>query len=272
VVVTLTAIAALSAACTTGGLDRLGAGLASIGSRDAGPDRDLGEPLRKDSSSIPPDHAIPSTPADRSVPPLPPALVVPEDAGATPPVGSDGGAAEPGPELFPDPSFEAGHAGWLGFGESRVTDVLEGHTGNRAILSTNRNATWEGPIYDILPLVLPAQPYAVSAWVRNEVGTNNIMLTLEATCGSEITYTPLSTRAVATQWQQLDASFIAPDCADLTELSVYIEGPPATYNVLVDDTSLRAIRLPAADKSVSASNGASAASGNAVSGVGNSGI
>jgi hypothetical protein len=242
------ALAALAlAACTTDGLDRLGAGLSSISSRDAGPDRDLGEPLRTDSSSLPPDHAIPSTPPDRTAPPGPPVLVA--DAGAAPPVGADAGPVEPGPELFPDPSFEAGHAGWVGFGDSRVTDVLAGHTGNRAILSTNRNATWEGPIYDILPLVVPAQPYAVSAWVRNEIGTNNIMLTLKSTCGSDTTYSPLSTRAVATQWQQLDASFIVPDCTDLKELFLYVEGPPATYNVLIDDTSLRAITLSAADQS-----------------------
>lgn len=249
--VTFTALAALAfAACTTDGLDRLGAGLGSIGSADAGPDRDLGEPLRTDStSSVPPDHSLPtSTPPDHSVPPGPPALLVPEDAGP-PAVGADAGPAEPGPELFPDPSFEAGHAGWLGFGVSRITDVLEAHTGSRAILSTNRTATWEGPIYDILPLVVPAQPYAISAWVRNEVGTHNIMITLKATCGSDTTYSPLSTRAVATQWQQLDASFIMPDCADLKGLSVYIEGPPAASNVLLDDVSLRAITLPAADQS-----------------------
>ena len=179
------ALAALAlAACTTDGLERLGAGRESIRLADAGPDRDLGEPLRTDSTNLPPDHAIPSTPPDRTVPSGPPVLVAPEDAGAAPPAPADAGPAEPGPELFPDPSFEAGHAGWLGFGDSRITDVLEAHTGHRAILSTNRNATWEGPIYDILPLVVPAQPYAISAWVRNEVGTNNIMLTM----GSDFQY------------------------------------------------------------------------------------
>ena len=245
---TFTALAAwvFAAACTTDGLERLGAGRALISSRDAGADRELGDPLRTD--SVPPDHAIPSTPPDHTGPPGPPTLVVPEDAGPAP-IGADAGLAQPGPELFPDPSFEAGHAGWLGFGDSRITDVLEAHTGNRAILATNRNATWEGPIYDILPLVLPGQPYAISAWVRNEIGTHNIMITLKTTCGDDTTYSPLSTRAVATQWQQLDASFIVPDCSDLKELYVYVEGPPATYNVLVDDTSLRAITLPPADES-----------------------
>jgi hypothetical protein len=232
--VTFTALAALAlAACTTDGLERLGAGRSSIGLADAGPDRDLGEPLRTE-STVPPDHSLQPTTL--------PVLLVPEDGGP-PAVGVDGGAGEPGPELFADPSFEAGHAGWLGFGDSRITDVLEAHTGNRAILSTNRSSTWQGPIYDILPLVKPAQPYAVSAWVRNEVGTHNIMITLKASCGNDTTYSPLSTRAVATQWQQLDASFIVPDCSPLTELRVYIEGPPATANVLLDDVSLRAITL-----------------------------
>jgi len=208
----------LGSGCALDDLNRLGAGRASIsaGPDATAPDPRLADPLR-------PDHSLN---ADAAV------------------SANDAGAASPAPELLPNPSFEDGHEGWLGFGDSRIYDVLDAHTGDRAILSTNREHSWEGPSYDIQALVTASQPYAVSAWVRNEFNAHNVMLTLKVTCGSDTTYTRLATRAVADDWLQLDASFLAPECADLAELSVYVEGPPAYRNVLVDDVSLRSISLP----------------------------
>jgi len=222
----------LGAGCAVDDLNRLGAGRASI---RAGFDAGLGagqldDPLRPDTSL--------------------PASVL--DAGA-PAIAADAGLAGDGPELMPNASFEAGHDGWIGFGNSRILDVLEAHGGQRAILSTNREQTWEGPSYDIQSLVVPTKPYAVSAWVRNELDTSAIMLTLKASCGNDTTYTRLATRVVTSNWQQLDASFFGPDCTDLEELSVYFEGPPAYRNILVDDVSLRTITLPASSAAGSAS-------------------
>lgn len=161
----------------------------------------------------------------------------PGDAGSS-------GTPVVGRELMPDPSFEEGHEGWYGFGNSRIVDVLEPHSGSRAILSTNRAATWEGPAYDIRSLVDATQAYSVSVWVRNELDTQMVMLTLKSVCDSEITYTRLATRPVAVDWLQLTSGFFVPECATgLQELAVYVEGPPAFKNLLVDDVSLQTVEL-----------------------------
>jgi Carbohydrate binding domain len=208
----------LGAGCTTDHLDRLGSGRAPIseGSHATGTDAELGDPLRPNNTEL--------------------------DAGAIA-TRTDAGAPAPSPELIPNPSFESGHAGWFGLGDSRILDVADAHTGSRAMLSTNREASWAGPSYDVRSLVVAKQPYGVSAWVRNEFGTHPIMLTLELECGHDTTYTRLATRAVASDWLQIDASFFAPDCPDLEKLSVYVEGPPANKNLLVDDVSLHSISL-----------------------------
>ncbi|HKO94674.1 MAG TPA: carbohydrate binding domain-containing protein, partial [Polyangiaceae bacterium] len=146
------------------------------------------------------------------------------------------------PELLPNASFEGGHAGWMGFGDSRILDVADAHTGSRSILSTNRQWTWEGPGYDIRSLVIEGEPYAVSAWVRNEFESDSIILTLKTQCSGDETYTRLATRAVGADWLSIDASFFAPGCAELEvleELVIYVEGPAAHKNLLVDDVSLR---------------------------------
>jgi hypothetical protein len=56
-------------------------------------------------------------------------------------------------------------------------------------------------------------------------------------------YTRLATRAVGTGWMQIATSFFAPECSQLDELLLYVEGPPAYKNLLIDDVSLQAVSL-----------------------------
>ena len=206
---------AAGAGCAVSDLERLGAGSSALGA-------DAGVPLTADHLQ----HGRP--------PQLGP--VSPADAG------SNAASRPPSPELIPNPGFESGHAGWMGFGDSRIIDVAEAHSGGRSILATNRQWTWEGPGYDIRTLVNTGKPYAVSAWVRNEFGSDSIILTLKTQCSGAATYTRLATRAVGAEWLRIDASFFAPSCADteeLEELVLYVEGPAAYKNLLVDDVSLR---------------------------------
>lgn len=231
----------LLASCAVDSLGRLGSGNDASRATDAGGGLALSGPLRADGTDV--DAGIPAEPAL-------PDPIHGDPTGSEPtngdPVGDAGtsGAPAVGAELIPDPSFEQGHAGWMGFGSSRIFDVANARTGSRAILSTNRVETWEGPSFDIRPLVQPGGTYSFSAWVRNELDTQLILLTLKTSCnGEEEVYTRLATRAVGTGWMQIATSFFAPECAQLDELLLYVEGPPAYKNLLVDDVSLQAVSL-----------------------------
>ena len=224
----LTALLSLAAGagCAVDDLSRLGAGSAALGagataSADAG-------------SALLADHLREAQPSDLE-------LARPGDAGAD-------AASNAPPELIPNPGFESGHDGWMGFGDSHIIDVAEAHSGSRAILATNRQFTWEGPGYDIRSLVVAGAAYAVSAWVRNEFDSDSIILTLKTQCSGEPTYTRLATQAVGAHWMSIDASFFAPACGPLEaleELVVYVEGPAAHKNLLVDDVSLRSAPVAA---------------------------
>jgi len=233
---------AAGAGCAVDDLSRLGAGSAALGA-GAAASADAGSALLAD-------HLREGRPSDLE-------LASPADAGA------DAASSAPvPPELLPNPGFENGHAGWMGFGNSRIIDAADAHSGSRSILSTNRQWTWEGPGYDIRSLVVTGKAYAVSAWVRNEFGSDSIILTLKTQCSGEETYTRLATRAVGAQWMSIDASFFAPACAPsevLDELVIYVEGPAANKNLLVDDVSLRAAPIaPGASASATANASASA--------------
>ena len=219
---------AAGAGCAVDDLSRLGAGSAALGagataSADAG-------------STLIADHLQEARPPSL-------AFASPADAGA-----DAASSALVSPELIPNPSFEGGHDGWMGFGDSHIIDAADAHSGSRSILATNRQYTWEGPGYDIRSLVVAGAPYAVSAWVRNEFDSDSIILTLKTQCSGEPTYTRLATRAVGANWMSIDASFFAPACGPLEaleELVVYVEGPAANRNLLVDDVSLRSAPVAA---------------------------
>ncbi len=238
----------LGAGCAVDSLDRLGAGNALVRQEpDASAEPPLDVPLRPDALELdagtatqlaPPSHAL--VPSDSD-----PGDGIPELSG----------------ELLPNPGFEQGHEGWFGLGPSRIFDVVDAHGGSRAILSTNRAATWDGPAYDITALIEAERAYAVSLWVRNELDTQMVMLTLKSVCSGQSTYARLATRVVGTEWLQLTSGFFVPPCATALEgLTLYVEGPPAFKNLLVDDASLRAVTLSGAGTATDAGSSSSSES------------
>jgi hypothetical protein len=181
------------------------------------------------------------------------------DSGAGGSAGNAGaGAGEP-VNLIVNSSFEAGHANWIGFGNSTILDVLSGaHSGDQCIASTNRTQSWEGPSYDALAIVTPGQVYQVGAWVRLDTGTPGgaaedagsedagtpvlapqaVALSFKSLCeGAPEVYTPLISMAVGPTWRLLQARLNVPSCT-LNELRIYFEGPAPGRVFYVDDVSL----------------------------------
>lgn len=167
--------------------------------------------------------------------------------------GGSGGQEIPVGNIFPDPSFEEGLAGWVPFGTGTqvvlATDVA--HTGSQCILTSNRDDTWMGPSHPIDALVIPGVAYTVKAWVRSaKAGFYSATISLKTECiGSVATYGAIGPIGdiTADEWIELTGTFVAPTC-DLLELLLYIEGPPAAVGVdedvdyYVDDVSLEAVQ------------------------------
>jgi endo-1,4-beta-xylanase len=187
--------------------------------------------------------------------------------GASGPIGDSGaggGAGQAGAggsepvNLIVNPSFEAGHANWIGFGNSTILDVLSNaHSGDQCIASTNRTQSWEGPAFDALAIVTPGQAYQMGAWVRlaatpngatgdagsEDAGTpvvvpQAVALSFKSLCeGAPEVYTPIISMAVGPTWRFLQARLTVPDCT-LNELRIYFEGPTPGTVFYVDDVSL----------------------------------
>ncbi|HTV19698.1 MAG TPA: carbohydrate binding domain-containing protein [Polyangiaceae bacterium] len=130
------------------------------------------------------------------------------------------------------------------------------HSGTRCLLTTNRDQVWNGPSYNLMGKVTPGQTYRVSIWVRSEPGepladggvdpsipdSFTIGITQKRLCASTDpsvgTFIQLSNGTATPEWTEQTAVFVAPDCEDLQESSVYLERAPVGASYCIDDTSV----------------------------------
>jgi hypothetical protein len=164
-------------------------------------------------------------------------------AGGTGGTDPDIGAGAAG-NLLLDPSFEQGHAGWIGFGVSQIVDVTTSpRSGQQCILSRNRLEVWQGPAFRVLNDVEPGKTYSFGAWLRTDGDVLGISLSTKVVCLEPVpdagpalveTYTPTSSVGATAQWTELSGTFQVPEC-DLNEMQVYFEGPAPDAEFYVDD-------------------------------------
>jgi len=171
---------------------------------------------------------------------------VPADAPGTP------------PNLIANASFEAGTAGWSGFGIPAVTLDDHEHTGDKALLAGDRTDTWQGPAIDVTSLVRPGFIYDASVFAsieREKHGKQGhhghhqapepVQLSAKVTCdGAAPTFiTIASGSATKHEFTALDGTLTLPLCT-ITEAILYVQGPAADVDLLIDDAALRTIGEP----------------------------
>lgn len=162
---------------------------------------------------------------------------VPADADGTP------------PNLIANGSMEAGTDGWFGFGIPSVSVGKKEHTGDNALLAAGRTDTWQGPATDVTAVVRPGFIYDASAFVSLKHDRHDadqpVQLTAMVTCdGQSPTFiTAASGSAHKQEYTQLDGTLTLPLCT-ITQAVLYVQGPPAGVDMLVDDVALRQIGEP----------------------------
>jgi hypothetical protein len=153
--------------------------------------------------------------------------------------------------LISNPDFELGVAPWsAAFGGTLSVSVVQPHSGTHSGKVTNRTQTYQGAHYDLTSVVTPGAEYAVSAWGRIGNGaTSTALLKLTALikcmglADQYLTVRQLSTASDAAWSEIRGGTFSVPaaDACDLVQVLLYIEGPPAGYDIYVDDVSVTAL-------------------------------
>jgi hypothetical protein len=139
-----------------------------------------------------------------------------------------------------NPGFESGTSGWTTWSGSLSTIPSPVRTGAASGRVTNRTASWQGPVQDLLGKVTAGRTYTARAWGKVSGSSSQPLgISLKTECvGSAPIYTPLnSATGNASTWTQLSGQFTAPSCP-LVSLSLYVEGPSAGTTLYVDDASV----------------------------------
>ena len=140
--------------------------------------------------------------------------------------------------LVTNPGFESGTTGWSAFGpDSLSAPTTLPHTGSHSVFVQGRTDTWNGVAQSMFNILQPGTTYTISAWVQLASGANQqVSLTMTKTDANGITYQNVaSVTATSTGWTQLVGTYPLTISGTLTNLTLYMEGPPAGVSFYADD-------------------------------------
>ena len=151
------------------------------------------------------------------------------------------GRSEPlGPNVVANGDFEAGIAGWIAWaGTIAPSNVTHGGAGSVQV--SNRTATWQGPVYNLLPGVTAGASYQIGGYARvSGAASAPVDIVVLSTCNGTDSFTQVATATANDQgYVAMSGSYQVPACSSLSQLALYVEGPPAGVTLLVDDVTVQ---------------------------------
>lgn len=146
---------------------------------------------------------------------------------------------QPQPNLIDNPDFEAGTAGWFGWGPVTLAATSDAHGGDGAIVGTGRTATWNGIATDITSDVVPTASYRASAWMKiSGASSDSVVLTAAVGCADAPTqFIQVGAATGSDEWVEVGGTLVVPGCT-LQSVVLYGEGPAAGVDLFLDDVAL----------------------------------
>ncbi|RPJ49605.1 MAG: hypothetical protein EHJ95_08510, partial [Methanobacteriota archaeon] len=144
--------------------------------------------------------------------------------------------------ILVNPGFETSSTGnWRARGctYARATTPTP-HNGARFGRASGRTETWQGIEQDVLNKMNIGQTYAVSGWVRTDNATSNdVHLTFQKTVDGATSYQwAASGTANNSGWTYISGSYTLTANGNLTQLLIYVEGPPSGVELHLDDVNI----------------------------------
>lgn len=137
-------------------------------------------------------------------------------------------------------TFESGTNGWYTYSGVASSTTALAHGGTHSLLIGNR--TGNAPaVTDITAAVTKGASYTASFWVSiGNAASANVNLTSKITCDGTTSYAwfvnPVTVNSG--QWTELRGTLNIPNCANLSEVQIFAEGPPAGVDMYVDDVNV----------------------------------
>ena len=166
--------------------------------------------------------------------PAPTTAPAPSSAGGGPPAGGN---------LVADPGFEAGLAGWLGVGGTRVERTGPARAGRWAGRFTATGHRDQGMALVGVSHCTPGRTYAAAVWVMaSRPGTVVQVTLLEVADRRRLAADTVGAVLQAGQWQRVEVTHDAHRAGTSLGLEVVLPGGSSPATVMVDDLEVVAGR------------------------------
>jgi endo-1,4-beta-xylanase len=145
-----------------------------------------------------------------------------------------------GQNLVVNRGFESGTSGWYGLGCTFTAPTTLPRSGSRSGYASNRTQTWNGIAQNLLGVLTPGSEYQISAWVRlANTASSWTKFTMAQTDGAGTVWHSIDeATSTNTGWTELAGYFTLNVTGALTDLTLYMEGPPAGTSFYLDDVSV----------------------------------
>ncbi|MDO6762462.1 carbohydrate binding domain-containing protein [Agarivorans sp. 1_MG-2023] len=156
--------------------------------------------------------------------------------------GDNGEPPLPEPEinLINNGDFESAKISpWVAAYTGTASVTSSAYSGNYALISKNRTEWFHGPKQNVLSAVQVGKTYQLSAMVRMVSGSSSkIEARLLTQDSSGHTWHKLGQVTGSTTWQQINAEFTVQATGSLNNADLYLFGPHAGSEFIVDDVAL----------------------------------
>jgi len=137
-------------------------------------------------------------------------------------------------------TFESGTSGWYTYSGVASSTTARAHSGSRSLLIGNR--TGNAPaVTDLSQVVSKGASYSASFWVSiGGAASADVNLTQKVTCDGVTSYSWFVNPVTVNdgQWVELKGTLNIPNCANLSEVQIFAEGPGAGVDLYVDDVNV----------------------------------
>ena len=161
----------------------------------------------------------------------------------------------PGNTTGASATFESGTAeGWkprIGR-ETLSPSSADAHSGSFSLLTTGRQATFDGPAFDVTNVMFNGSRYVVSVWAKLAPGQpdSQLRVSLQRNAGSFTSFHTVvgNTTVTANAWVRLQATF--DDALANTSLTMYVETNGGTASFYIDDFSITFLPPAVAERDI----------------------
>jgi hypothetical protein len=137
-------------------------------------------------------------------------------------------------------TFESGISGWSTYSGVASSSTARAHSGSRSLLIGSR--TGNAPaMTNLTQAVTKGASYSASMWVSiGGAASANVNLTQKVVCDGQTTYSWFVNPVTVNdgQWVELKGTLNVPNCNNLSEVTIFAEGPAAGVDLYVDDVNI----------------------------------